>query len=329
MAGEHEFFADGLLVSNCLNWLEEMAAWRYLDAAWDQMRFGLRSGPHPRWIGSTTPKPRQLIKDLNSGTFRSTVVTHASMYDNPHLPQHIRDALEERYSGTQLGDQELLGRILDEDENALWTVASILAARVDPGDVPPLIRRSVGVDPSGGAGEQGIVVVGKSGLWVPPWEPQNSIPRHHGFVLDDRTCHLSPAGWGRAAIRAAKDHQADEIFVEVNYGGDMCVSTLRSAAEAEGIDIPIRKVRASQGKAIRAQPVSALTQQRRWHHAGVFEQLEAQMTTWYPELDWSPDRLDASVWNAWGLNLARASALGGTGGIRVGKGMSAMGKVIS
>ena len=29
-----------------------------LDAAWDQMRFGLRSGPRPHWVASTTPKPK-------------------------------------------------------------------------------------------------------------------------------------------------------------------------------------------------------------------------------------------------------------------------------
>lgn len=48
--------------NRCLAWLEEMAAWRYLDQAWAQMRFGLRTGPRPHWIASTTPKPRPLIK---------------------------------------------------------------------------------------------------------------------------------------------------------------------------------------------------------------------------------------------------------------------------
>ena len=44
----------------CLAWMEELAAWRYLDACWDQMRFGLRSGKRPHWIASTTPKPKTL-----------------------------------------------------------------------------------------------------------------------------------------------------------------------------------------------------------------------------------------------------------------------------
>lgn len=310
---DHEFFANGLLVSNCLSWLEELAAWRYQDNTWDQMRFGLRAGPHPHWVGSTTPKPRPLIKRLSEGRVRNTVVTRASTYDNPHLPLEIREALEETYGSTQKGRQELLGQMIDEDENALWRQATIDAARVDAGTLPDLGRISVGVDPSGGAGEQGIVVVGRSKLLLPPSAmpleegvvvPVSSKPQHHGYVLADRTCRKSPDGWGKQAIKAAIDWDADELFVEINYGGAMCVSTLASAAEAMGVSIPIRQVRATLGKKIRAEPVSALTSQGRWHHAGEFSELEGQMTTWHEDLGWSPDRLDASVWNGWGLKLA-------------------------
>jgi phage terminase large subunit-like protein len=242
-----------------------------------------------------------LIKALSNGEHRDTVVTRASTYDNPHLPQHIKDALEERYQHTQLGRQELMGLVIDEDENALWTNAMIDAARIDPQDMPPMIRKTVGVDPSGGAGEQGIVVAGKSGLWTPD---AGGKPRHHGFVLADYTCRLSPDGWGRRAVQAAIDHEADDITVEINYGRDMAVSTIRAAADNLGIQIPIHVVTATRGKRVRAEPVSALTEQKRWHHAGNFDALEMQLTTWYPELDWSPDRLDAMVWDAVALKLA-------------------------
>lgn len=326
---DHEFFAGDLLVSNCLIWAEELAAWRYLSAAWDQMRFGLRSGARPHWVASTTPKPKPLIRDLAAGKIANVVRTHATMYDNPHLPAHIRQALEDSYKDSQLGDQELYGKLLDEDENALWNHQMIRNARVAPDALPDLIRITVGVDPSGGAGEQGIVVAGKSSLLAPdsnrdtPLEQAEKITRkitgqprmqHHGYVLDDRTCHLPPDGWGRRAVQAAIDWEADEITCEVNFGGDMAVSTIRAAAEAIGVSIPVRKVTATRGKQVRAQPVSALTAQGRWHHAGTFEALEDQMCTWYPELDWSPDRLDAMVWTAWQMKLV-GTALNGTGSL--------------
>lgn len=300
--------------NRCSAWLEELAAWRYLDECWDHMRFGLRVGPRPHWVASTTPKPKPLIKKMATGGFANVVLTTGvSTYDNPHLPQHIRDALEDAYAGTQLGSQELLGKLLEEDENALWTRSMIEAARVRPDAVPDLTRIVVGVDPSGGAGEQGIVVAGKSGLMIPG---DGGRPQYHGYVLDDRTCHLPPDGWGSRAVQAAIDWEADEIVVETNYGGAMAASVVGTAATSMGIFIPIRTVTATRGKAVRAQPVSALTAQGRWHHAGTFDALEDQMATWHPEIGWSPDRIDAAVWTAWQMKLARVggSGVGAFGG---------------
>lgn len=332
VAGEHEFFADGLLVSNCLAWLEEMAAWRYLDLAWAQMRFGLRTGPRPHWVASTTPKPRPLIKKLASGQFDNVVLSRASMYDNPHLQQHVRQALLDEYEGTDLGRQELNAEILDEDSNALWTRDWLNASRLPVGaDLPKLIRVTVGVDPSGGAGEQGIVVVGKAMqehvhfkevAGGPPREIKTSLA--HGYVLGDRTVHLKPDGWGRAAVQAAVEFDADDIAVEVNFGGDMAVSTIRAAADALGVNIPVKVVRATRGKVVRAQPVSALSAQNRWHMVGVHPELEDQLCTWYPELDWSPDRLDAMVWPAWHNRIVKLTATVAQGG----GGMSSMGRTI-
>lgn len=285
--------------NSCLIWAEELAAWRYLDACWDQMRFGLRSGRRPHWVASTTPKPKPLIKKLATDEVEGVVKSYATMYDNPYLEQNVKDALEETYGNTQLGAQELYGRLLDEDENALWNRDMIERNRLD--ECPDLIRKTVGVDPSGGVGEQGIVISGKTSL---------IDSRYHGIVLGDYSCHLSPDGWGRRAIQAAIDFEVDDICVEVNYGGDQALAVINSAAEKMGISVPVRKVRASTGKAVRAQPVSALSAQNRWHHIGTFEVLEDQMTTWYPEIGWSPDRLDAMVWGPWHMKLVSTLSSG-------------------
>lgn len=312
---DHEFFAGDLLVSNCLAWLEELAAWRHLDAAFTQMRLGLRVGPRPHWIASTTPKPKPLIKRIDRGEVPGVIMTRATTYDNPHLPQDIRDELEDAYGGTDLGRQELYAEILDEVQGALWTRQMIQDSRVPLDMVPKIARTSVGVDPSGGAGEQGIVVVSKAMILREHEDVRKRIQLAHGFVVADRTVQLSPDGWGRAAVKAAIDHDADDICVEVNYGGDMALSTIRAAAEALAVSIPIRKVTATRGKKVRASPVSALTEQGRWHMVGNHPKLEEQMTTWTPEDDWSPDRLDAMVWPAWHMKIARITATGGTSGM--------------
>lgn len=292
--------------NTCLIWAEELAAWRYLDACWQQMRFGLRSGPRPHWIGSTTPKPRPLVKKLARETPHNVVVTRASTDDNPFLEEHVRTALYEEYGGLQIGRQELYAELLDEDKNALWRRAKLDEHRVT--EAPELRKISVGVDPSGGAGEQGIVVVGKSLENL--IEDGKLRTRTQGYVLDDRTVTESPAGWGRAAVRAAVDWEADDIVVEVNFGGDMASSTIAGAAEALGITIPIRQVRASRGKRVRAEPVAALSERGHWHHVGVFEALEDQLVTWTEELGFSPDRLDAMVWPAWHQRLVSARLRG-------------------
>ena len=113
-------------------------------------------------------------------------------------------------------------------------------------------------------------------------------------------------------MQAAIDHEADDICVEINFGGDMAIHTIRTAADAMGINIPIKMVRATRGKKVRAEPVSALTEQGRWHLAGNYPELEDQLCTWYDELDWSPDRLDAMVWPGWHQRIVKATMAGTT-----------------
>lgn len=295
--------------NRCLAWLEELAAWRYLDAAWDQMRFGLRVGPRPRFIASTTPKPRQLIKRLDRGEIGNIVRTHATMFDNPYLPQEIRDALLDAYGGRAIGQQELYAKIIEQDEGALWQRKWLDEHRVLAEQVPDLSRITVGVDPSGGAGEQGIAVTGRHTDYVMGSGQRRAV--HHGYTLDDRTVSLSPAKWGAAAVKAAVDWQADDIVVETNFGGDMAVATIQGAAEAAGVMIPIRKITASRGKRVRAEPVAAQSQRGRWHMAGTFPGLEDQLCTWTPDADYSPDRLDAMVWTGWHLRLVTTLSLVG------------------
>lgn len=294
--------------NRCLVWCEELAAWRYMQDAFDQMRFGLRQGRHPRWIGSTTPKPRPLIKKLALGELKNVVLTHATMYDNPHLPQHIRDALEESYAGTALGAQELMGKLVEQDENALWTRDNIAANRIDPVDLPELYKITVGVDPSGGVGEQGIVIGGASRRQVVKDGKIDFV--REGYTLGDYTCHLDPDGWGRRAVQALIDFDADDICVETNYGLKMATATILGAAEAMGISCSVREVHASRGKRPRAEPMAAMAKRNQWHHAGIFEELEDQLCTWTPEAGYSPDRLDADVWTAWHLRLVSTFAQG-------------------
>ena len=97
-------------------WLDELAAWEYLDDSWDMLNFGMRLGKRPRLICTTTPKPKPLIVDLVNREGEDVVFTTASTYDNIQnlAPTFQKQILQ--YEGTKLGRQEIHAEILDPEE---------------------------------------------------------------------------------------------------------------------------------------------------------------------------------------------------------------------
>ena len=74
-------------------------------------------------------------------------------------------------------------------------------------------------------------------------------------------------------------------------------------------DVPVTDVRATRGKYLRAEPVSALYAQGRVRHLGAFPELEDELCDFGPgglSNGRSPDRLDALVWALTHLMLNRA-----------------------
>lgn len=262
-------------------WMDELAAFRYMRETWDQLRFGLRLGSNPQIIITTTPKPVPLVRELVNREDGTVVVTRGSTFDNAKnlAPAALAEFLA-RYEGTRLGRQELYGEIIDDVEGALWRLAEIERYRVN--NLPPIVRRVIAVDPAvtnnEGSDETGIVVVSRDRAG-------------HGYVEADLSMRGTPNEWASRVITAFDEHECDNIIVEVNQGGDMVAQTLRTIRP----HLPIREVRASKGKRLRAEPISSLYEQGRIHHVGVLERLEGQMTTWTPDDPKSPDRLDALV----------------------------------
>lgn len=175
-------------------------------------------------------------------------------------------------------------------------------------------RIIVAIDPAGSSNEDsddtGIIVVARGPHVDLPDKP--CTIQHcpgHGFVLEDRTCHVAPHEWARIAIAAYDDWKADRIVAEVNFGADMVEGTIHAVRAG----VPFAKVNATRGKRLRAEPIAALSEQNRIHFLGVFPELEQQLNTWDPELSKdSPDRLDALVWGFTYLNLIGGQGAGFT-----------------
>ena len=288
-------------------WADEVAAWRYPDDAWDNLLFGMRLGD-PRLCVTTTPRPIKLVRDLLAED--TTAVTRGSTFDNAaNLAATALAKLRQKYEGTRLGRQELFAELLTDTPGALWTLGILDASRVR--QHPDLARLVVAVDPAAsdpetaksddGIAETGIVAVGLGA-------------DGDGYVLRDASAKLSPGDWGERAVLLHDKLDADAIVAEVNQGGAMVAHVVRTAAaklhrekRRASPHVTVREVRASRGKHTRAEPVSALYEQRRVHHVGGFAELEDQMTTWVPGQK-SPDRMDALVWGVTHLMLDAGDA---------------------
>lgn len=212
-------------------------------------------------------------------------------WTNPHILPSEVEALRAELP-PRVFSQEIEAEFIADVEGALWTHATIEAHRAT-GTLPEMVRVVVGVDPAGGGGDEiGIVAAGLG-------------TDGHAYVLEDATMTGSPAAWAARVAAVYERLSADRVIAEKNYGGDMVEHTIRTAAPA----IPVKVISASRGKQQRAEPIAALYEQGRVHHAGTFHRLEEQMTTWEPgdTRAKSPDRMDALVWALTELALGPAT----------------------
>jgi predicted phage terminase large subunit-like protein len=283
-----------------LLWFDELAL--CVRESFDQAQFGLRLGPQPQTVISTTPKMKKWVRDLAESD--EVAVTHGTMYDNPALVESVRNRLERRYGGTRLGRQELLGEFIGDIEGSLWQAAWIDDNRRP--DPPTLVevreneetgepeevkilnmpRIVVAIDPAVtkeiDSDETGIAVGG-------------SGPEGDYWILGVEGRRDTPMGWANRAIDIYLRWQADKIVAETNNGGDMVVDTIMRAAEARGITVNVEKIHASRGKTVRAEPAAALYEQGRVHHVGVFTEAEEQLCS-FPIANEHDDLVDAVVY---------------------------------
>jgi phage terminase large subunit-like protein len=284
-------------------WADEMAKWREGEAAWVNLQFGLRRGPRPRALITTTPRSIPLLKRIAED--RWTVTTRGKTNDNINLDEKVIDVLTATYGGTRIGRQDLDGELIEEVEGALWPREVIERARagcpLSPTPLPQggeglLDRIVVGVDPPAGVGGKadacGIVVCGSHGGAL--------------YVLEDATVRgLSPEGWANRVAAAAARWGAVTVVAEANNGGAMVGSVLKAA----DLGLKVRLVHASRGKCARAEPIALKFESGKAFFAGEFPELEAELGGMVAGGGYepgsgpgpggpsrSPDRADAMVW---------------------------------
>lgn len=235
------------------------------------------------FVQKVDPDTKQpLAKPADYAYFQINPQDNAENISSGYLEtlQNLSQRLQRRF---------LKGEFADATPNALFNEEDIDKWRVLDGRLPDFVRVVVGVDPSGSGDVDnadndaiGIVVgaIGTDG---------------NAYLLEDCTVKAGPATWGRVATSAYDRHQADVIVGEVNYGGAMVQHTIQTSRPRT----PYKAVSASRGKAIRAEPMSALYEQGKVRHVGEFRDLEDELvafsTVGYTGEN-SPNRADAWIW---------------------------------
>lgn len=272
-------------------WADEVGKWKHDTQSWDNLMFGFRVGLDPRGVVSTTPRNTKLVRELLDDP--NSVVTGGNTYDNADnlAPAFIKRIIS-KYEGTELGKQEIYGLLIGAVKGALWRLDQIHAARIDTAP-ESLSEVVVAIDPAVTADEDsddtGIIVCARD--------------HDEGYVLEDATGRYEPYEWAEIALDCYFRWHADRIVAEVNNGGDLVISNIKS--RHRGRNVPTKKVWATRGKEIRAAPIAGLYQQRRIHHIGQLAALEDELTTWVPNTGQrSPNRMDALVWGLTDLFIA-------------------------
>jgi len=210
-------------------------------------------------------------------------------HDNPHISTEALADITDDMSATAIR-QEIYAEDMDEAPGALWhrqrtLIGTQWVLGIEENRVfktPSFLSRIVvGVDPSGSSTGNacGIIAAGIDGN------------TGHHYTLEDNSIQGSPDIWAREACKTYHKLKADVMVAEINFGGEMVEKVIRDTDST----VNVKAVTASRGKAVRAEPISALTERGVDHMVGSFPSLEDEMCLWVPG-DPSPNRMDAKVW---------------------------------
>ena len=292
-------------------WLDEPCHMDLIDEVWSNYSLGLRamgvpggaktlltSSPLPvKWTKERIAEKGQLLTDELGEPIldeegepqrapTTVLVSVPTSVNLKNLDEGYKRRVINPLRGTRKGKQELDAMLLEDVEGALWEADWLQRKAVKREDMDRLV---VSIDPSGSDSNSsdiaGIVVAGKIG--------------DEYVVFADESDTLSPAAWAKRAIELYEKYDADAIVLE-RYGGDSATTILRNIeVGGKKFSGKIVQVKARVGKATRAEPISALYEQKTvWHLTGAnLADLEDEMLTWVPAITKkSPDRVDALVW---------------------------------
>lgn len=304
-----------------LVWVDEIAKLRDSNeeplkagTTFSNLMMGLRLGERPHLVVTGTPTPCALVRHLDAHP-KARTITMSSLDNRANVAGDFIDSLESLDKTSRLYRQEVLGEIVYDVPDALFTQSIIDTYRSTPrpDDALSLV---LGYDPAVSSDqdgdESGIVLVGHHEVGG----------KAHGYVLADYSGHYTPKAATSLVIDLILKKNIKTLAVELNQGLSFVMTTIEQAIK-EKTSYKLRRmpdkkakygkiqrwkvitpshlfyiegIQSTQGKQLRAEPVSIAYEYGLVHHAGALDPLEEQMTSWSPQRSKdSPDRLDALV----------------------------------
>jgi phage terminase large subunit-like protein len=266
-------------------WGDEFCHWHNGEATLANLRLGLRLGPAPRLVLTSTPVASGFLDAVlaSSNVRLHTIPTSANL---ANLAPGFLATAQGRLTPAAIV-QELEGRPAKAGAAALWTRSMLDTARVAA--LPSRLDRIVvAVDPPASFGAHsdacGIVAVGAV---------FNDCDPTAYVLADESLSGAPPRVWADAAMRLAARVGADCVVAEANMGGEMVRALLTEADRSAHV----RLVHARLSKRARAIPIAERYARGQVRHVGRLPALEGEMLSFTETgAGPSPDRLDALVW---------------------------------
>ena len=265
--------------------------------------------PPAKTIVATTPKntPQMIewMKKIQDGDPNIKLINGSTVENRQNLSDKFVKTVFDKYKGTRLESIELEGKLILENEDAMFQRHDIAQYEVSDREVPKIVHYSIGVDPAilsknskNTAGKKNARKPDSVGIMVGGLGEDNLV-----YVLEDHTKQYgSGAKWmERVALlhdQLSAKCKKVSLIVEVNAIG---LEFIQSGFDQIGRSDVGRKMKptfSTESKIARLQPYALMHDQGkiRWaNDNGRLEDLFTELTTYTADTKKSPDHADSMV----------------------------------
>jgi predicted phage terminase large subunit-like protein len=261
------------------------------------LNMGLRIGPHPRMLWTTTPRPTSLVRALSDAQ-PGRVIVRGTTYDNKaNLSPKFYDKLT-KYEGTRIGRQELYGELIDPEESGiikrswirLWPAKKALPAfeMIIMSLDTAFTERTM----DGKTGEADPTACSVWGLFSEPAKEPGLRPRRAVMLLDCWEDYLGLPDLVRRVkkeMKAAYGDEQDRAVIKPLFGSSLPRTSGRKIdlliIEDKGSGISLRQTLAESGVFAHAYNPGNADKLARLH---IISPVFAHRRVWIPESNVMP-----------------------------------------